>query len=308
MKTRISSIIGSRQPPSTNYLNCASVPGPPNGILKEVLQRCVRYLGFFSWVQSRAIVTSWFGVGSALAEFCSEEEGNLPLLQAMYKNWPFFRNTIQNLEMDVAKADMGIARQYARLVADENLAERQFAWIEAEHRLTSDYVCLITGHPKTTGFAAGHSAFHQPAQSLYRPHQFHPSRIASAVSQQRRGGSATARIAASRFGYRQRHRRGHEDHGMTRQPLSPSEIQQRLLKLHGWVHRDDALVKEFRFSNYPDAVAFANQVASISEDEDHHPELTITWRAVRVLYTTHDAGNRVTRRDFALAHRVDALG
>ena len=99
----------------------------------------------FSWVQSRAIIPSWFGVGSALAEFCVEDAQNLILLQEMYQRWPFFRNTIQNLEMDVAKADMGIARRYAELVADESLAERQFASIESEHRRTADLVCQITG-------------------------------------------------------------------------------------------------------------------------------------------------------------------
>ena len=98
----------------------------------------------FSWVQSRAIIPSWFGVGSALAEFCAAEVGNLPLLREMYADWPFFQNTIQNLEMDVAKADMGIARRYAELVTDEAMAAQQFAIIEAEHRLTADFVCQIT--------------------------------------------------------------------------------------------------------------------------------------------------------------------
>ena len=71
--------------------------------------------------------------------------------------------------------------------------------------------------------------------------------------------------------------------------------------------RDNALVRELRFANYLDGVAFANEVAKLSEDADHHPELTISWRAVRVSFTTHDAGNRVTRRDFTLAQRVNAM-
>ena len=95
---------------------------------------------------------------------------------------------------------------------------------------------------------------------------------------------------------------------MTRQPLSESEIQQRLTEHTGWRYWDDALVKEFRFRRYLDGVAFANQVAALSEAEDHHPELTIALRSVRVLFTTHDAGNRVTRRDFALAKLVGKLG
>lgn len=98
----------------------------------------------FSWVQSRAIIPSWFGVGSALAQFCATDDHNLILLREMYDRWPFFQNTIQNLEMDVAKADMGIARRYAQLVTDQEMAERQFAVIDSEHRRTADYVCQIT--------------------------------------------------------------------------------------------------------------------------------------------------------------------
>lgn len=98
----------------------------------------------FSWVQSRTIIPSWFGVGSALEQFCMAAESNLALLQAMYREWPFFQNTIQNLEMDVAKADMGIAQLYSRLVDDEDMAERQFSWIQSEHQKTADWVCKIT--------------------------------------------------------------------------------------------------------------------------------------------------------------------
>ena len=98
----------------------------------------------FSWVQSRAIIPSWFGVGSALAQFCTAAESHLPLLQAMYQEWPFFQNTIQNLEMDVAKADMGIAQLYSCLVENEAMAERQFRWIQSEHQKTAEWVCNIT--------------------------------------------------------------------------------------------------------------------------------------------------------------------
>ena len=92
-----------------------------------------------------------------------------------------------------------------------------------------------------------------------------------------------------------------------RKPLSEKEIESQLHKLSGWQHVEDALVKVFRFRHYLDGVAFANQVAALSEEKDHHPELTISWRSVRVSFTTHDAGNRVTQRDFTLAHGVETL-
>ncbi len=93
-----------------------------------------------------------------------------------------------------------------------------------------------------------------------------------------------------------------------RQPLPASEIQARLAELDDWEHSGDALQKEFRFQRYLDGLAFANEVAALSDAADHHPELTISWRSVRVLFTTHDAGHRVTRRDFTLAKSVDTLG
>ncbi len=98
----------------------------------------------FSWVQSRAIIPSWFGVGSAVAEFCASGSQHLAILQEMYAHWPFFQNTIQNLEMDVAKADMGIAGHYAGLVSETQLANEQFQTIQTEHQLTAEYVCKIT--------------------------------------------------------------------------------------------------------------------------------------------------------------------
>lgn len=92
-----------------------------------------------------------------------------------------------------------------------------------------------------------------------------------------------------------------------RKPLSCKEIENQLPELTGWQHVNDALVKVFRFRHYLDGVAFANQVATLSEEKDHHPELIISWRSVRVSFTTHDAGNRVTQRDFTLAHGVETL-
>ncbi|MGB1286732.1 MAG: phosphoenolpyruvate carboxylase, partial [Aggregatilineales bacterium] len=62
----------------------------------------------FSWMQSRAIVPSWFGVGTAFQRFCDENDNGLTILQTMYTDWLFFRALVDNTELDVAKADMGI--------------------------------------------------------------------------------------------------------------------------------------------------------------------------------------------------------
>ncbi len=99
----------------------------------------------FSWMQSRAIIPSWFGVGTALQTFIDENENGLASLQAMYREWPFFNAVIENVQLDVAKADMGIAELYAGLVEDNALRNQFFGEITAEHERTWRSLCAIIG-------------------------------------------------------------------------------------------------------------------------------------------------------------------
>jgi phosphoenolpyruvate carboxylase len=97
----------------------------------------------FSWMQSRAIIPSWYGVGSALQQFCASGEGNLPLLRTMYQQWPFFRSLVDNVQLDLAKADMGIAELYASLVQDDTLRSDVFTRMTEEHALATRKICEI---------------------------------------------------------------------------------------------------------------------------------------------------------------------
>ncbi len=100
----------------------------------------------FSWGQSRVALPGWFGFGSAVEAFLSQDRpGRVALLRRMNEDWPFFRAILSNLDMVMAKTDMGVARRYAGLVADRELAARIFAEIEAEWRRTSDALAAITG-------------------------------------------------------------------------------------------------------------------------------------------------------------------
>jgi phosphoenolpyruvate carboxylase len=99
----------------------------------------------FSWMQSRAVIPSWFGVGTALRTFCRDHEGGLDLLRTMYKDWSFFQTLIENDELDLAKADMGIAGLYASLVDDESLRQSIFSQMQTEHARACEYICQITG-------------------------------------------------------------------------------------------------------------------------------------------------------------------
>jgi len=93
----------------------------------------------FSWVQTRVMLPGWYGTGQALHSF-----GDVPLLQEMYVNWPFFRTTLDNLEMVLAKSDMNIATRYTTLVGDQNLSTHIFGRIHSGWQASYDALLSIT--------------------------------------------------------------------------------------------------------------------------------------------------------------------
>ncbi len=99
----------------------------------------------FSWMQSRYVLPSWYGVGGALEEYISETPEHLPQLQHMYRHWPFLRAFLDNLQMTLSKADMHIAQHYAMLVHDQTLRERISQNIHEEYERTKRMVVSIVG-------------------------------------------------------------------------------------------------------------------------------------------------------------------
>ncbi len=69
----------------------------------------------FGWAQSRHTLPAWYGIGSALKDFIGKQPDGLANLQAMCREWPFFRSLLSNVQMALTKADMEIAEEYARL-------------------------------------------------------------------------------------------------------------------------------------------------------------------------------------------------
>jgi phosphoenolpyruvate carboxylase len=106
----------------------------------------------FSWTQSRFLLPSWYGVGTALQGFLDEEpEENLKLLRYFYFKWPFFKMAISKVEMTLAKVDMQIAHHYVRELSrpeDKERFEQLFEQIANEFNLTCDLVLSITGHKR----------------------------------------------------------------------------------------------------------------------------------------------------------------
>jgi phosphoenolpyruvate carboxylase len=80
----------------------------------------------FAWTQNRCLLPAWYGCGTA---FASVDTGEL---RALYREWPFFRTLVQNLEMTLAKSSMEIAAEYLELVDERSLWEP----ISAEHART----------------------------------------------------------------------------------------------------------------------------------------------------------------------------
>lgn len=90
--------------------------------------------------------------------------------------------------------------------------------------------------------------------------------------------------------------------------MSEAEISAGLADLSGWERDGDTLVKTLKFDSYLAGLAFASAVGVIAEGLDHHPDLSIGWRNVSVSFTTHDAGSKLSAKDFAAAAAIDALG
>jgi len=101
----------------------------------------------FSWGLNRIMLPGWLGFGSAVKQFIEREgDAGLAQLQAMYKNWAFFRGLMSNMDMVLSKTDMGIASRYAELVEDVELRERIFGAIEREWEITVEMLFKVTGN------------------------------------------------------------------------------------------------------------------------------------------------------------------
>jgi phosphoenolpyruvate carboxylase len=97
----------------------------------------------FSWMQSRYVLPSWFGVGGALEEYIAENPERLTQLQQMYREWPFMSAFLDNLQMTLSKSDMHIARHYSSLVEDATLRQRISDEIEQEYERTRRLLLMI---------------------------------------------------------------------------------------------------------------------------------------------------------------------
>ena len=86
--------------------------------------------------------------------------------------------------------------------------------------------------------------------------------------------------------------------------LSKAEIDEQLKTLNGWTLDGKAILKQFTFKGFPEAVAFVNRLVPDAERADHHPDITINYRRVTLSWSTHDEGG-LTAKDIAGAKIAD---
>lgn len=91
-------------------------------------------------------------------------------------------------------------------------------------------------------------------------------------------------------------------------PLTKDEIIEFLNELNEWEYSEDGfLFKDFVFKDFDEAMAFINAVAAIAKELNHHPDMELhTYRHVTITLTTHDVEG-LTKKDFEVASRIDAL-
>ena len=90
-------------------------------------------------------------------------------------------------------------------------------------------------------------------------------------------------------------------------PLADAEITAALETLPGWSRAGDEIVKTFAFESFAAAIAFVVRVGFLAERADHHPDIDVRWRNVRIALSTHSE-HGLTNRDLDLAAEIEHLG
>jgi 4a-hydroxytetrahydrobiopterin dehydratase len=88
--------------------------------------------------------------------------------------------------------------------------------------------------------------------------------------------------------------------------MTPAEIAAQLPQVPGWAVVEGSLERAFHFADFHRTMAFVNAVAWVAQQEDHGPDLMVSWTTCRVRFNTHDV-NGLSLNDFICAAKVDAL-
>jgi len=88
--------------------------------------------------------------------------------------------------------------------------------------------------------------------------------------------------------------------------LTDSQIASSLSSLSGWTRDGDGIRKQFTFTGFPEAVGFVGRLVPGCEAADHHPDITINYKRVTLVFTTHSERG-LTAKDFDGARAAEAV-
>jgi phosphoenolpyruvate carboxylase len=101
----------------------------------------------FAWSQARIELPGWFGLGAAIDGYAAAHgEAGIAALARLYPRWPFLASLLDNAELALARADLGVGRQYAALAGE--IGASRWATIEAEYARTSAWLGRLTGRDR----------------------------------------------------------------------------------------------------------------------------------------------------------------
>jgi phosphoenolpyruvate carboxylase len=138
--------IGSRPAARGEPHQAAPGSGAPSDLPAIADLRAIPWV--FAWSQARVNLPGWYGLGAALEGFIERHgAGAVDELAELYRSWPFFASVIDNAEMILAKADRGVARNYAALV---EIADGPRIWsqIDGEFERSVRLLLMVTGRAR----------------------------------------------------------------------------------------------------------------------------------------------------------------
>ncbi len=165
----------------------------------------------FSWAQCRLMLPGWYGFGSAVEQWIAQHpDKGMPFLKELYKEWPFFRMLLSNMDMVLAKSSIAIASRYAELVPDEALREKIFGRIRREWHSCIETLLDIMGQDRLAARQPAAGALGAPPLPLSRSAQSCAGRAVEGASRAEPGRTGAARDPA----HDQRHLGGAEEYGV----------------------------------------------------------------------------------------------
>ncbi|MEK6952980.1 MAG: 4a-hydroxytetrahydrobiopterin dehydratase [Nanoarchaeota archaeon] len=89
-------------------------------------------------------------------------------------------------------------------------------------------------------------------------------------------------------------------------PFTEKQARKYLKHIPDWKIEDNKIIKEFKFKNFKENIAFVNKVSEIAEQEQHHPDLQISYNKLKIILTTH-AIKGLSENDFIVAAKINKL-